>query len=224
MAKARAEKSFKQIQIFFSRQDITELIRSMDETLEVFRKQAWDGLMPVLEVLESLRFKIQCALYTDNSIEKNQPLYSFALSPVQAFYYARLLDKAFNDHLKAGNELPSEHRERIMLFMQKMNNPIKEAIDENEYYRLTSINQYDVSFLYIQYLNFLYEDRLQEPSSKKNLALLIMLCDGAQGNQSNNRILPYDVFSQRCDTWMRKHNTDYICLDEIIADESFSKL
>jgi hypothetical protein len=221
MARTRMNTTHTKIIIFLSKQEKELLIQDMNHCITEMRKNVQNDCLTELEVMETIRFLIRGARDTE---EKQAEMLCFQMGTVEAFYYMQILQKslALDDNDSTGF---TEQRNRISLLIKQINELIMKIIGNEQFNEVKQANQYSVNYLYIQYLNYQYEHMKTNQSAYSSGAeLLLTFCKQIMVGapvQANLDILLYPIFQGRCEAWMRKHQTDYICLDEIIADQFF---
>ena len=237
MTKLKVEISHKKLIIFMDAQIRKKLIRGITNCLAIMRKNVVDDYITELELLEMLRIwirgsrlkEIETAQF-DKPIDMEYPC-SFEISHVDAFYYSQIIQQALSyDYIDL--TVPTEEKECIELLISRITEPLSACIGIEEYEKITSGKQHQINYIYIRYLDHLYEHEPYLPPLTLTEPPLAMLCSQINADngepeimnlQSSYHILPFDRFHQLCTKWMRRHNTDYICLDEIIADKMFKQ-
>ena len=221
MARTRLDTTHTKIIIILSKQEKELLVQDMNHCISKARKNVQNDYLTELEVMETIRFLMRRAR---NAEEKQAEMLLFQMGAVEAFYYMQILQK-YLDSDDGNSAAFAEQRSRISLLIKQINASLMIIIGNERFNEINQTSQYSVNYLYIQYLNYQYEHmKANQSTGISEAELLLTFCKqimvGAPA-QANLDILPYPIFIERCEAWMRRHQTDYICLDEIIADQFF---
>lgn len=219
MIKVSADSYFMKLTIACNQPSRDTLIQSFTCILHLLRPIKAENTVPCLETLEMLRYKLRCLQDQDDI---------FTLSPIEAYCYIQTLRYAI-EHYKLKHSLLFEQAETVEVFIKQILETIGCVTEKKHDFYSVCEAPFAVSFIYIQYLNQIYENATRGLTTLERIELFLRLCkripiENLDTIKNDRHILPYGVFHDRCNDWMQRNGMEDICLEEVMEDESFMKI
>lgn len=211
-----------------------ELTQTISDYLTVFRKNTHEDDVVILEVMEFLRYKIRKALGYSNNLpmpdnyEHNDCV---ELPIIEAFFYNRILQRAMD--AAPEKSIHAERRETLATHIMAIDHELSTYVDQ-DYDEIVAADQEHVSFVYIDYLSYVYEHYSPQLMMGDRISLLMLLYKQImrmkeRPMQEKERLSFYHIqeyrpFKHYCDNWQKENEEEEIFLEDIIEDVGFAAM
>lgn len=207
-------------------------IQALSDYLSVLRKTSPENIL-LLEALESVRFDMKTVLYRDRypAVLVNDGNGDIMVLPVvETFHYMRILQRAM-DSAPSGS-IHEESRSILTALIAAVDTSLKSRVGQ-EYDEIKSSRQAGMNYLYIRYLDYMYDCFAPEMKKDELPTLFTLLCKQIMHSKKYShqereylerfRIYEYDGFMEYCDDWLERNYEEDIFLEDVIMDMGYPK-